>query len=169
MAVSLSLSATALFAAALLFNLITRDDRDERAADDVLAEQHALRAADDLDPLEVEEVVVEVAGATHVDAVDEGADRGIRRWRIETGIGDTADVELDVERRVGGQREAGHGGGEVAGRVLDPAILGTTWLSADELRAAGPARRRSPLVLRCVEDYLAGRRYPLEMLAHVIE
>ncbi len=63
----------------------------------------------------------------------------------------------------------GECGGEVAGRALDPAILGTTWLSADELRAAGSARRRSPLVLRCVEDYLAGRRYPLEMLAHVIE
>ena len=58
--------------------------------------------------------------------------------------------------------------GEVPGRALDPAILGTAWLTADELRVAGPARQRSPLVLRCIEDYLAGRRYPLEILAHVL-
>ena len=88
----------------------------QRAAHHILAEQHALRAADDLDPLEVEEVVVEVAGAAHVDAVDEGADRRIGGRRVEAGVGDAADVELDIERRAGGQREAGHGGGEVAGR-----------------------------------------------------
>ncbi len=27
-------------------------------------------------------------------------------------------------------------------------------------------RHRSPLVLRCVEDYLGGRRVPLEVLTH---
>jgi 8-oxo-dGTP pyrophosphatase MutT (NUDIX family) len=37
----------------------------------------------------------------------------------------------------------------------------TVWLSADELRAQ-PERQRTPLVLRCIEDYLAGRRYPLD-------
>ncbi len=58
--------------------------------------------------------------------------------------------------------------GEVAGRALDPAILGTAWLTAEELRAAGPARQRSPLVLRCIEDFLAGRRYPLDLLSHVL-
>ena len=28
------------------------------------------------------------------------------------------------------------------------------------------ACHRSPLILRCVEDYLAGKRYPLELLTH---
>ena len=88
----------------------------QRAAHHVLAEQHALRTADDLDPLEVEEIVVEVTGAAHVDAVDEGADRRVGGRRVETGVGDAADVELDIERRARGQREAGHGRGEIAGR-----------------------------------------------------
>jgi hypothetical protein len=53
------------------------------------------------------------------------------------------------------------------GRPLDPSILRTIWLSAAELRARLPATLRSPMVLRCVEDYLAGCRYPLELVAHV--
>lgn len=27
-------------------------------------------------------------------------------------------------------------------------------------------RHRSPLVLRCVDDHLAGRRYPVDLLTH---
>ncbi len=52
-----------------------------------------------------------------------------------------------------------------AGRTLDQGIVRALWLSPDELRACAP-RHRSPLVLRCVEDYLAGRRYPLDLLIH---
>ena len=37
------------------------------------------------------------------------------------------------------------------------------WLTPAELQAER-ARHRSPLVYRCVEDYLAGRRFPLELL-----
>jgi hypothetical protein len=36
-----------------------------------------------------------------------------------------------------------------------------TWLSRSEL-AARSAQLRSPLVLQCVDDYLSGRRAPLE-------
>jgi 8-oxo-dGTP pyrophosphatase MutT (NUDIX family) len=50
-----------------------------------------------------------------------------------------------------------------AGRALDQGILRTLWLTPAELRAQGH-RHRSPLVMRCVEDYLAGRRYPLDLL-----
>jgi hypothetical protein len=35
----------------------------------------------------------------------------------------------------------------------------------DEIRA-GRERHRSPLLLECVEDYLAGRRYPLDLIRH---
>ena len=46
-------------------------------------------------------------------------------------------------------------------RTLDKGIVRTLWLTADEVRAS-VARHRSPLVLRCIEDHLAGRRYPLD-------
>lgn len=49
------------------------------------------------------------------------------------------------------------------GRELDAGIVRAVWLDADEIRGLR-ARHRSPLVLRCVEDYLAGRRYPLTAL-----
>ncbi len=49
---------------------------------------------------------------------------------------------------------------------LDRAILRTLWLGRAEL-AARSAELRSPLVLRCIDDYLQGARYPLALLNHV--
>ena len=37
--------------------------------------------------------------------------------------------------------------------------------SLDELRATRE-RHRSPLILQCVEDYIAGRRFSLDLLRH---
>ena len=54
-----------------------------------------------------------------------------------------------------------------AQRALDNGIVRALWLSPDELRAQS-ARHRSPLVLRCIEDYLAGKRYPLDLLTHFV-
>ncbi len=48
-------------------------------------------------------------------------------------------------------------------RPLDDGIVRTVWLTADEVRASAN-RHRSPLVLRCMEDYLAGAGYPLELV-----
>ncbi|MEO6973204.1 MAG: NUDIX hydrolase [Rhodoferax sp.] len=48
-------------------------------------------------------------------------------------------------------------------RSLDQGIVRTLWLAPDEVRASA-ARHRSPLLLRCMEDYLAYRRYPLELV-----
>lgn len=48
-------------------------------------------------------------------------------------------------------------------RRLDDGIVRTVWLTLDELRASR-ARHRSPHVLGCVEDYLAGRRLPLDAI-----
>jgi 8-oxo-dGTP pyrophosphatase MutT (NUDIX family) len=50
-----------------------------------------------------------------------------------------------------------------AGRRLDDGIVRALWLSRDEI-AARAGMHRSPLVQRCVDDYLAGRRYPLELM-----
>src|SRR5690606_30208738 len=46
------------------------------------------------------------------------------------------------------------------GQKLDTGIEAAVWLSPDELRAC-QAEHRSPLVQRCVDDYLGGRRLPL--------
>lgn len=50
-----------------------------------------------------------------------------------------------------------------AARRLDTGIVRTLWLSLADVRASR-ARHRSPLVLRCIEDCAAGRRYPLDLL-----
>ncbi len=55
--------------------------------------------------------------------------------------------------------------GHEAGRKLDSGILHTLWLSPEEIRATH-SRHRSPLVLRCMEDHIAGKRYPLDLLFH---
>jgi 8-oxo-dGTP pyrophosphatase MutT (NUDIX family) len=47
--------------------------------------------------------------------------------------------------------------------ALDRAIIRTEWLGRDELDARG-GELRSPLVLRCIDDYLRGARYPLVLL-----
>ena len=48
-------------------------------------------------------------------------------------------------------------------RKLDHGIVRTLWLTPEEIRAS-VSRHRSPLLLRCVEDYLAGKRAPLDLI-----
>lgn len=48
-------------------------------------------------------------------------------------------------------------------RPLDEGIVGTHWFTPAELQQAQP-RHRSPLVWTVVQDFLGGRRYPLDML-----
>ena len=50
-----------------------------------------------------------------------------------------------------------------AGRRLDTGIVRTLWLTPEEIRASF-RRHRSPLVLRCIEDYLAGIAHPLSLI-----
>ena len=56
---------------------------------------------------------------------------------------------------------AGTVGEPLPGHALDAEIVRTLWLTPQELRAQ-VARHRSPLLMRCVDDHGAGRRYPLE-------
>ena len=53
-----------------------------------------------------------------------------------------------------------------AAQPLDRGIVRTHWLTRAELEAR-ESRLRSPLVLRCVEDFLAGRRVPLDTIQHL--
>lgn len=52
---------------------------------------------------------------------------------------------------------------EFRDRALDPDIVRCLWLSREELaRMAGSLR--NPMVLRCVDDYLAGNTFPISLL-----
>lgn len=60
-------------------------------------------------------------------------------------------------------------GGEISGhdaaRRLDDGIIAAHWLRLDEIRALDSGHR-SPMVMQCIEDWLSGKRYPLELITH---
>jgi 8-oxo-dGTP pyrophosphatase MutT (NUDIX family) len=60
---------------------------------------------------------------------------------------------------------AGKVGARETARQLDTGILRAVWMTAEEIEAC-QARHRSPLVLQCVRDYLAGRRFPIDVIRH---
>jgi 8-oxo-dGTP pyrophosphatase MutT (NUDIX family) len=49
-------------------------------------------------------------------------------------------------------------------RSLDKEIVALHWLTPAELKAKA-AMHRSPLVQQCMDDYLAGRNFPIEVLS----
>lgn len=53
--------------------------------------------------------------------------------------------------------------GRAHNRALDHGILRTVWMTREEMLAC-QEKHRSPLVLRCVDDYLAGQRAPLSLI-----
>ncbi len=60
---------------------------------------------------------------------------------------------------------AGKVGAHETARALDTGIVRVVWMLRDEIEAS-VERHRSPLVLQCVQDYLTGRRFPLELIRH---
>jgi 8-oxo-dGTP pyrophosphatase MutT (NUDIX family) len=54
-----------------------------------------------------------------------------------------------------------------AGRVLDEPVIAAHWMRREELLAQR-AKLRSPLVLRCIDDYLAGQRHELSALNYLV-
>ncbi|MES2280427.1 MAG: NUDIX hydrolase [Pseudomonadota bacterium] len=117
--------------------------------------------------------------AGHLDPGESPVDACIRETLEETAFHfrPTAIVGVYLSRfeRTGSAKEeplditylrfafCGELGGHVAGQPLDEGIVRTVWMDIDELKAE-PDTHRSPLLLRCVEDYLAGKRYPLELI-----
>lgn len=51
-------------------------------------------------------------------------------------------------------------------RKLDTGIVNAVWLTMDEIRQQ-TGRHRSPLVMKCIEDYLAGKRFPLSLYQQI--
>lgn len=51
---------------------------------------------------------------------------------------------------------------EVPDAHLDEGIIGPRWMTLEELQAS--AQLRSPMVLTCVQDYVSGKRYPLDVI-----
>ena len=61
---------------------------------------------------------------------------------------------------------AGDAEGDAKARPEEASIYGVVWMTVDEIRATR-ARQRGPQVLACVEEYLRGRRVPLDLIAHL--
>jgi 8-oxo-dGTP pyrophosphatase MutT (NUDIX family) len=130
----------------------------ERSGTFLVVEEHAdggLRLNQPAGHLEPGESLVEAAAR---EALEETAHRfapsallGVYRWRSPAGITYVRFAFL------------GNAEGPLPGRGLDRGIVRALWMTPDALRGER-ARHRSPLVLRCVEDCLAGRRYPLDLL-----
>ncbi len=78
---------------------------------------------------------------------------GIYRWYYQSA--DVTFLRFAFAGRVDGVEQ---------GRALDEEIVALHWLTPGEL-AARSAEHRSPLVQQCVDDYLAGRHFPLEVLS----
>lgn len=106
--------------------------------------------------------------AGHVDPGESVLDAAVRETWEETGLAFTPEHLIGLYHL---QARNGHdylriclsgsvpGGAEASPR--DPEILACHWLTREEIVKAGP---RSSTVLHCLDDYLSGRRLPLEAI-----
>jgi 8-oxo-dGTP pyrophosphatase MutT (NUDIX family) len=79
---------------------------------------------------------------------------GVYLWRTTPAAGGATYLRFAFRGELGAHDPA---------RPLDHGILRALWLTPEQI-AARAAEHRSPLVQRCVDDYLSGVRYPLELL-----
>jgi hypothetical protein len=85
---------------------------------------------------------------------------GVYLSRLQRPLPDSTEVQDITYLRFAYSGELG----EVqANCQLDTGIVRTLWLSPDEIRASA-ARHRSPLLLRCMDDYLRGQRFPVGLV-----
>ncbi len=130
----------------------------------LLVEEHA----------EGRRVVNQPAG--HLEAGESVVDAAVRETLEETGRDFTPSALLGVYRWVHQPTQRtfvrlsliGTCGERDATRALDKDILANLWLSRDEV-LGGTHTPRSPLVVRCIDDYCAGKRYPLDLYNDVVE
>lgn len=101
-------------------------------------------------------------------------DAVIRETREETGLEFTPRALVGVYRWYSASRDVTYlrfaFSGDVRGtedaRPTDPAVYGVLWQTIDEIRRT-PETLRGPQVRACFEDYLAGRRWPLDLFVDV--
>jgi phosphatase NudJ len=111
--------------------------------------------------------------AGHLDPGESPLDACIRETLEETAFGFTpthlVGVYLSRVRRPGDDFTylrfafCGQLGTNDPNRALDTGIVRTLWMTPEEIRASVD-RHRSPLLLRCMDDYLAGVRHPLSLI-----
>ena len=136
--------------------IIERDGRflvvEERAARRIVINQPAghLERGESLVEAVVRETLEESAYALVPEALT-----GIYLWRHPA-----------VDRTFLRVAFTGSVAGPDATRRLDRVIVRTAWMTREQL-AARPNVLRSPLVLRCIDDYLAGTRHPLSLLSAI--
>ena len=80
---------------------------------------------------------------------------GIYRWK-----------QPDTERTFLRIAFCGHVDDLDSGQILDEGIIRAVWMSRDQL-ISNQQQLRSPMVLHCIDDYLANKRYPLELLTDI--
>jgi 8-oxo-dGTP pyrophosphatase MutT (NUDIX family) len=80
---------------------------------------------------------------------------GVYQWKRPAG--DITYLRFAFAARANGKEE---------GRALDTGIVRTVWMTLAELEACAE-RHRSPLVMQCLRDHAAGRRFPLDMIRHL--
>lgn len=79
---------------------------------------------------------------------------GVYNWRNEA-------KDITYLRFAFGGRVTGHD----AQRPLDVGIIAAHWMTLEEIRACRE-RHRSPMIMRCIEDWAAGNRHPLAVITH---
>lgn len=114
--------------------------------------------------------------AGHVERGEEFIEAAVRETLEETAWTFHPEALVGVylweqpERRRSFLRAAfcGHVSDHDATRPLDRGIERAVWLSREQILARR-ARLRSPMVLRCIDDYLQGARYPIDVLKHTLQ
>lgn len=109
--------------------------------------------------------------AGHLDPGEPLIQAAIRETREETAWGFEPDAIVGIYRWVHEATDRTYLRVCFSGRchdhhpqqALDDGIMQALWLSRDELLAQAE-KLRSPMVMRCIDDYLAGKRYPLDLL-----
>ena len=111
--------------------------------------------------------------AGHLEFGEALSDAAIRETLEETGYTCVPDALVGIYQWRKPERDLSYLRFAFSGRVLahdarrqlDEGIIGAHWLTPDEIRVR-QAQLRSPLVMRCIEDYLADCRCPLGLLTY---
>jgi 8-oxo-dGTP pyrophosphatase MutT (NUDIX family) len=136
--------------------IVQRDDRflivEERIGDAIVFNQPAGHVEDS------ESIIAAVVRETLEETAWQMVPRhlvGLYLWR------NPANGRSTLRVAISGEVQA-----HESGRRLDHGIVAAHWMSRDALLAQS-GRLRSPMVLRCIDDYLAGRRFGLDALTHM--